>query len=51
MSAYTEWLDTVSEQLEEDFKELYLTDYQLAFIGSWLEAAFEEGRTYGKYGS
>lgn len=51
MSDYTYWLDTVSEQLEEDFKELYLTDYQLAFIGSWLEAAFDAGHDCGKYGS
>jgi hypothetical protein len=51
MSTYTEWLDTVSEHLEEDFEELYLTDYQLSFVGSWLKAAFEAGRDCGKYGS
>lgn len=51
MSAYTEWLDTVSEPLEEDLLTLAFGDDQLKIIGKWLDEAFEAGRDYGKYGS
>lgn len=51
MSAYTDWLDTVSEQIQKDLLEFEFSDSQLMIIGSWLEAAFDEGCTYGKYGS
>jgi hypothetical protein len=51
MSAYTEWLDTVSEEIQKDFLEFEFSDPQLMIIGSWLEAAFDEGCSNGKYGS
>lgn len=51
MSTYTDWLDTVSEEIQKDFLEFEFSDPQLIMIGSWLDAAFDAGRDCGKYGS
>lgn len=51
MSAFADWLDKVEEQLSEDFGEVFFSDYELELIGKWLKEAFEEGCSYGKYGS